>query len=123
MKWILNNPNEEEKNPLVHHISIATIQPQAPTTTQELIEQMSIDEKIGQMIFAGISGTYMSEYAETLLSDFHVGGIILNKKNITSSQQMLDYMNALKIVNHINPIPLFFGLTKKGVAYPSSRVI
>lgn len=115
LKWILNNPNEEEKNPSVHHISIATIQQPAPTTTtQELIEQMSIDEKIGQMIFAGVSGTNMNENAETLLSDFHVGGIILNKKNITSSQQMLDYMNALKIVNHINPIPLFFGIDQEG---------
>src|SRR5690606_40882251 len=72
------------------------------------------DEKIVQMIFAGISETNINEYAETLLSDFHVGGIILNKKNITSSQHILGYMNALKIVNHINPIPLFFGIDQEG---------
>src|SRR5690625_3286043 len=43
----------------------------------EWINKMTLDEKIGQLIFTGIRDTVMTEETETLINQYHVGGIIL----------------------------------------------
>ena len=43
---------------------------------------MTVDEKIGQMIFAGLSGTNLHHEAEMMLHQIKPGGMILNKHNM-----------------------------------------
>src|SRR5690606_22430849 len=50
---------------------------------------------------------------EKLIHQYKVGGIIVNKKNITSPSQMVAYMNSLKEENK-NNVPLFFGIDQEG---------
>lgn len=116
LKWILDNPTEYEPDPTVHHISVvATEYPEKelPATISEVIENMSVEEKIGQIIFSSISGTELGAEEEKLIHQYKVGGIIVNKKNITSPSQMVAYMNSLKEENK-NNVPLFFGIDQEG---------
>lgn len=109
LKWILPKPTEQESNPAVHHISVVTeIQKEVGEK-----EAMSLDEKIGQMIFAGISGTKMNEKMDELITKYHVGGIILNGDNLVSPKQTVTYLNQIKLANK-GQVPLFFGVDQEG---------
>ena len=43
----------------------------------ELLNSMTVKEKIGQLVLVGIEGTTMDDTSRRLLEDYHVGGIIL----------------------------------------------
>lgn len=90
--------------------------PQQSTTeenSQDEIERMSIEEKLGQMIFAGVSSQEISTEDKKLIHDYYVGGIIFNKKNISSPSQTIGFINQLKEESP-NSIPLFFGIDQEG---------
>ena len=56
LKWILPNPTEQEPDPVVHHISVFT-EPPISGEVLTLLKNLTLDQKIGQMIFAGVDGT------------------------------------------------------------------
>lgn len=119
LKWILDKPNDNNKNPVVHHISVVAMETREQnrgedtTTISELITNMSLDEKLGQMIFAGVSGTGPNKEEERLIHHYKVGGIIFNGENMTSPNQTVAYINYLKAEN-TNNFPLFFGIDQEG---------
>lgn len=80
----------------------------------ELLEDMSLEEKIGQMLFAGISGTAMSDSTQRLLHDYHVGGLIFYKNNISSTSQIIALQNEIRAANKGNKLPLFLGVDQEG---------
>ena len=118
LKWILDTRNKQLAP--VHHISVVArkIKKQEqvadPLPISEQIEKMTVDEKIGQMIFAGLSGTNLHHEAEMMLRQIKPGGIILNKHNMVSPEQTIQFVNSLKYANKINSIPLFFGVDQEG---------
>ncbi|MGG0717465.1 beta-N-acetylhexosaminidase [Robertmurraya massiliosenegalensis] len=114
LKWILDRPTEQEPNPPVHHTSLVAMETPKQASVSETIKNMSIDEKLGQMIFAGIPGKQIDEGAERLIQEYKVGGIIVNGKNIATPDQTVAYINALKSLNNLNEIPLFFGIDQEG---------
>ncbi|MFJ8237762.1 glycoside hydrolase family 3 N-terminal domain-containing protein [Ureibacillus sp. NPDC094379] len=75
---------------------------------------MSLDEKIGQIIFAGISGTSVDQQTETLILQDKIGGIIFFNRNLKSPSQIVKLLNDIKEVNSNNDFPLFFGLDEEG---------
>ncbi|MFY3792604.1 beta-N-acetylhexosaminidase [Ureibacillus sp. MALMAid1270] len=113
LKWILSNPTEQEPDPVVHHISVYTEPPISADVLIKLIN-MTLDQKIGQMIFAGVDGTSYNQNADSLIHEFHVGGIIFNKKNFTSPIQTVQYINQIRAENAKNQIPLFLGVDQEG---------
>lgn len=80
----------------------------------ELLEDMSLEEKIGQMLFVGISGTAMSDSTQRLLHDYHVGGLIFYKNNISSTSQIIALQNEIRAANKGNKLPLFLGVDQEG---------
>ncbi|OXM82537.1 beta-N-acetylhexosaminidase [Paenibacillus rigui] len=76
--------------------------------------QMSLDEKIGQMIFAGIDGEQMNPETRGLLQNDHVGGLILYKPNVKNSGQLVNLLNTLKRANAGNKAPLWLGMDEEG---------
>lgn len=119
LKWILEKPTDKKSNPAVHHISVVSLtipdsNEDEPQTIAVQVKNMSIDEKIGQMIFAGVTGTKPNAEAEQLVAKYKVGGIIFNGKNFTSPAQTVAYVNYLKKENRSNRIPLFFGIDQEG---------
>ncbi|MEW9677230.1 beta-N-acetylhexosaminidase [Lentibacillus sp. L22] len=82
--------------------------------TKKMIENMSLDEKIGQMIIAGVDGTQADQQAKALISNDKVGGIILYANNMESPEQTLQLVNDLKAQNKGNRMPLFLGVDQEG---------
>lgn len=81
---------------------------------QQIVDSMTLDEKIGQLFIFGIDGTKIDENIINILENYKVGGFILFKDNINSLEQTLELVNSLKEKNSNNPLPLFFALDEEG---------
>jgi len=75
---------------------------------------LSLKEKIGQMLFVGINDYNVTDILIKLVSDHYVGGIILYKRNYKDYKDMLNLVNKLKQANKNNKIPLFIGIDQEG---------
>lgn len=60
---------------------IPTARP-APDPVEDLLARMSTEEKVGQLLVAGLEGTRPGEDGAKLLREYQVGGIILFCRNI-----------------------------------------
>jgi beta-N-acetylhexosaminidase len=80
----------------------------------ETIAAMSIREKIGQMVIVGLDGTKLSAQTKKMITDYHVGGFILYKDNITSVAQTVALLNGLKETNADNPAGLWLSVDQEG---------
>ncbi|NLM51427.1 MAG: beta-N-acetylhexosaminidase [Firmicutes bacterium] len=80
---------------------------------QEQLAQMTLEEKVGQLVIVGMDGTELNEKIKNLIQNYHAGGVILYKKNITGSTQLLQLLNQLKSSNN-SKIPLFLSLDEEG---------
>lgn len=78
------------------------------------VNGMTLDEKIGQMIFSGVNGTEMTAETKEIIDTYHVGGIILFGNNIESKKQTVSFLNDMKAVNADNPFPLLLGVDEEG---------
>lgn len=54
---------------------------------KQQIDNMTLDEKIGQLITVGIDGYNLDDNAKDLIESKKVGGIILFKNNVNDSNQ------------------------------------
>ncbi|NWQ43343.1 beta-N-acetylhexosaminidase [Bacillus sp. EB106-08-02-XG196] len=116
--WVLPVKTEQEPNPKVDHISLYTplekiLNQQEDQTISEVLSKMSLEDKIGQMILAGIFGTTLDTNAKNLISQFHVGGIIFYKNNFETPEQTVQLVNQLKAGNSSN-LPLFLSVDQEG---------
>jgi beta-N-acetylhexosaminidase len=93
--------NTEIEKPIVNSIS-------------EQIKNMSLTEKIGQLVIAGIDGYENDEHSKELIEKYKVGGFILLGQNIKDTKQTLELVNSLKTSNSKNKIPLFFSIDEEG---------
>ncbi len=78
------------------------------------IEELSIQEKVGQMIIIGMDTNYITPRIKTMITQYKVGGIILYRKNFNTYQEMLHLINQLKEVNKENRIPLWIAIDQEG---------
>lgn len=85
-----------------------------PDPIKKQIDSLTLREKIGQMVMVGFEGDAISDDAKQLIEEHHVGGIILFKRNVKNSDQMLSLINDLKKTNSINKIPLFLSIDEEG---------
>lgn len=116
--WVLPRPTDKEPNPKVDHTSLYAQIEQKPNQQEtqsisEVISGMDLEEKIGQMIFAGISGTTMDTDAKKLINQLQVGGIIFYKNNFENPTQTVQLVNQIKAENSSN-LPLFLGVDQEG---------
>lgn len=116
--WVLPRPTDKEPNPKVDHSSLyAQIDEksneQGNQSISEEVSKMDLEEKIGQMIFAGVSGTTMDTGAQKLINQLQVGGIIFYKNNFENPKQTVELVNQIKAENSSNT-PLFLGVDQEG---------
>lgn len=76
------------------------------------INEMTLDEKIGQMVLSGFNGTNFNNELDTLINDLKVGGVILFSRNIEDSKQ-LKKLN-LDIEEANKNIPVFISIDEEG---------
>lgn len=80
----------------------------------EIIRSMTLEQKVGQMILAGIDGTEIDQATEKMISDQHIGGIILYKDNFSDLAGSVKLVNQLKQANEGSPAPLFISVDQEG---------
>lgn len=96
---------------------------QPPLTGEELeqkvesiIEQMTLKEKIGQMIVVGFNSPEIDQYITTMISDYHVGGVILFDRNMESPAQVASLNKQLQklALKKEHQIPLYISIDQEG---------
>lgn len=81
---------------------------------EDKIKNMTLDEKIGQLIIGGFDGYTLSHNFNKLIKEKHLGGVILFSKNIKDSKSLLNLINNLKETNNSNKVPLFISVDEEG---------
>ena len=79
------------------------------------IKEMTLKEKLGQLVMVGLDGYSIDDNAKTFISSYKVSGFIFFSRNIESQQQSLELANSLKAFNEDNSnIPLLLGVDEEG---------
>jgi beta-N-acetylhexosaminidase len=78
---------------------------------QILLDNMTNEEKVGQLFIFGIEGTTLTKEEEDFLADNHIGGILLLGKNISNEQQLKQLILDIQSTNNI---PLFISIDQEG---------
>jgi beta-N-acetylhexosaminidase len=82
---------------------------------EELIGQLSIEEKVGQLFIIGFEGKNMNSEIEELIRVVRPGGIFLSSRNIENENQLKKLINDLqKISLEETGIPLFISVDQEG---------
>ena len=81
-----------------------------------MIAEMTIEEKVGQLIMVGFEGTQANEAIETHIRERFVGGVVLFSRNIQSPKQTAELTNELQRLaqSTTRQIPLFIGIDQEG---------
>ncbi len=70
----------------------------------ENLSSLSIEEKIGQLFFIGISGPELDEDTKDLLAEISPGGICLFARNIKAAAQTRDLLDGIRLVLSVEPM-------------------
>lgn len=83
-----------------------------------IVREMSLTEKVGQMVMIGVQGTDLTDDSKFMLRQFHIGGVLLFDRNLESAEQ------AKALVAHLQDyaqggeahqkVPLFIGIDEEG---------
>jgi beta-N-acetylhexosaminidase len=63
---------------------------------EALLAQMTLEEKVGQMIMAGIAGQAVNATATSLIQQYHIGSIVYFGENTASAEQTLALSQGLQ---------------------------
>ncbi len=82
----------------------------------DLLERMTIEQKVGQRFMTWIPGTAGSERAAALIEQAHVGGVLLIERNVESYGQMRELISDLQRMAQAAgpPVPLFIATDQEG---------
>ncbi|SRR5690554_357811 len=97
------NPSPQEPDP-----------PSRDEVLAQFVEDMTLQEKIGQMLMAGFEGTQVSEREVSLIEDYHIGGFIFFGRNITNEEETRNLIHELKTIKSDSPVQLFIGVDEEG---------
>lgn len=78
------------------------------------IKELSIKEKIGQMVIIGLDTNYITDRIKEMIQEYKIGGIILYRKNFSTYSDMLKLVKELKKLNKENKVPLFIAIDQEG---------
>lgn len=78
------------------------------------IKDLSIKEKIGQMVIIGMETNYITKRIKNMIQNYKIGGVILYRKNFSTYQDMLKLIKNLKELNKDNKVPLFISIDQEG---------
>lgn len=79
------------------------------------INQMTLEEKIGQLFMFGFDTTELNNHAIKLIKDYKVGNVILFTRNIKTPEQLFKLnQNLQKLAYEHIGIPLFISIDQEG---------
>ncbi|SEN58523.1 beta-N-acetylhexosaminidase [Paenibacillus sp. OV219] len=107
-------------------------EPPPKSEIEKQLKEMSLDEKLGSMIIAGVEGKKADARAKRMIAQQHVGGVIFYKDNVATPSGVAAYVNQLKTWNSGNASPLLVTVDEEGgrvarlpglVALPSGKAV
>ena len=91
-------PQNTPENPIALSTGAAT-PPTIMATSEDIaarVAQMSLEEKVGQVMIIGFDGPALDADLRAMLTDYHIGGAILFARNVESPRQVAQLTNALQ---------------------------
>lgn len=108
-----SSPSASNTDPTVASPPSSHELPKEDIITQ-LISRLTLEQKVGQMILAGIEGKSINETSRKMITELQVGGIILYKDNFSDINGSIKLVNELKLANKGNTAPLFISVDQEG---------
>jgi beta-N-acetylhexosaminidase len=109
-----SNSNKADENKNSNDKGESTVPPVVEKDPiKEKVKSLTLEEKIGQLAIIGFDGTEMNDNIKELIQNYHVGGVIFFKENITSRSQTLSLVEAMNNYNG-NAVPLFLAVDEEG---------
>lgn len=108
-----------------------SIQAQQQDRVAEIMERMTVEDKVGQLFIVPFVGSNVNPDSEVwqLITEYKVGGVILLASNSnfnnddSAPRQVAEIANTLKTAAfHTNGIPLFVAIDHEGDGYPFTRI-
>jgi beta-N-acetylhexosaminidase len=83
---------------------------------EKCLAGLSLEQKIGQRLLFGIPGTRVGERTRRLVREGFLGGVLINKQNITSREQLTRFTSELQELARRNrpPIGLLVAVDQEG---------
>lgn len=81
-----------------------------------IINSMSLEEKIGQLMVVGFQNTSVDYHIKTMIENYHVGGIILYDRNMDTPEQVASLNKELQALAKKNgqKLPLITSIDQEG---------
>ena len=81
----------------------------------EIVDKLTIDEKIGQLLLVGVPGKALSDMSKTIMKKYLPGGIILYGYNLSGGNEIRGFIGDLQDVSmEFSGIPLFVSIDQEG---------
>lgn len=80
----------------------------------EKLENLTLEEKIGQMLMVGLKNLDNLEAVENLIVKYKIGGILLYKRDYKDYESLNKLINRLRNLGRQNKIPLFIAIDQEG---------
>ena len=79
------------------------------------VSEMTLKEKLGQLILPGFHSTVYDEHIKTLIEDYHVGNVILFTRNFENAKQIRELTKKIheEVIKHTGHIP-FIAIDQEG---------
>ncbi len=107
-----HHPSLTEKDPVK---SVPVAQEHTQETLEEkvtrIVENMTLQEKIGQLLIVGFDSTQVNEHIQTMIEKYHVGGVILYDRNMETSKQVTSLTSELQT---LSSLPLYISIDQEG---------
>lgn len=78
-----------------------------------ILSQMTLFEKIGQMVMIGVHGTELDDDSRFMLSEYAVGGVILFDRNLETAEGVRRFTKELQEARH-GELPLLIAIDEEG---------
>lgn len=80
-----------------------------------IIKNMSLDEKIGQLLIFGFSGINAKTEAAKLIEKYKLGGVLLFSRNVENKTQLVELNKAMQEASlKYSGVPLFISVDQEG---------
>ncbi|OWA35249.1 beta-N-acetylhexosaminidase [Saccharibacillus sp. O16] len=79
-----------------------------------ILADLTLDQKIGQMVIAGLEGRSLREADRALIRDYGIGGVIFYANNVQSAAQTKQFTREVSAANPRSDVPLFISVDQEG---------
>lgn len=110
-----NNHTDDQTKPDTEHDQAVTDETDTDfeNSIMNQVKLLTIEEKIGQLIIAGIDGTTINNDTKLLLDQYKIGNFILFKRNLKSEKQIKQFTTELHQYRDSN-MPLWISIDQEG---------